>query len=332
MPRLPFNKTSDFMREREFGQKIEATFDFIRAHYRPFGKCLLYIVLPVVLLTGIANGLTQMGMKSYMQDLQQATRAGDSVMEPMLRFMSSPTYLLVILLSILTGTVMSLTVYGYLLLRMDKPAEEEVTVVEVWNLVKSRLLSGIGVTIGMVALLVLVLLPLYPAREYPGIFVLIMLAEYVVFPYLMVTLSLFFIIWMREQQGFVAALRRSFYLIWGKWWSTFGLLLVMSIIIGFLSFFAMIPQYFMNITNMLKTGEAPTNSLLLVASNALGTTVMLMLYPLLFLTLAFQYFNLVERRDGEGLFALVGQIGQRSPAVGPQPEDRYRPDEHEGEY
>jgi hypothetical protein len=58
---------------------------------------------------------------------------------------------------------------------------------------------------------------------------------------------------------------------------------------------------------------------------------LIMLYPLLFLALAFQYFNLVERKEGEGLRTLVNRIGQPAVATQPYAADRYRADE-EGEY
>ena len=66
-----------------------------------------------------------------------------------------------------------------------------------------------------------------------------------------------------------------------------------------------------------------------VVLTSLGSFSTLLLYPPLLLALAFQYFNLVERREGAGLSLMVESLGQTAaPRVG---STNYRPDD-DGEY
>ena len=116
----------------------------------------------------------------------------------------------------------------------------------------------------------------------------------------------------------MANCRRCLYLIRGKWWSTFGLLLVMMIIVGVvLGVLGGVLGGGIVMLGKLAglTETSASRELLVVISTALGSLLNLLIYPPLLLAIAFQYFNLVERRDGTGLHQLVNQIGQTPPAV-----------------
>lgn len=336
MSSLAFTQPADFLKERDFGQKIEASFDFVRAHFRPFGKCLLYIVLPAALLSGIGAGLMQARLQTYMPQMMAAQRAGRQVLFSMTNFLVSPEYLLALIASFFTFTLLILTTYGYLTLCLTRadPAAE-ITVAEVWALVRRRLLGTLLATLGLFGIMMVAVLPFMGVI---GLVQVIGPSAGVLMPvlyfgliYFMIALSLFYIIWVREELGFFATLRRCFYLIWGKWWSTFGLIFVMGMIIGLMAIVFFIPQSFLNVGTLLTPNATPPNGLLVVAVNTLSTMALIMLYPLLFLALAFQYFNLVERKEGEGLRTLVSRIGQPAGAAQPYAADRYRADD-EGEY
>ncbi|QIL75622.1 hypothetical protein [Hymenobacter sp. HDW8] len=336
MPRLAFTQPADFLKERDFGQKIEASFDFVRAHFRPFGKCMLYIVLPAALLTGIGTGLMQSRLQLYMQQVKTAARTGNASMAPLVDFIGSPEYVLAILGSLLTFMLLILTTYGYMTLTLSKAdSAADIEVADVWALVRRRFFGTLLATLGLAVVMIAATLPIL------GVFGLLSVlgsmaglllpVAYIATFYVMVSLSLFHIIWVREELGFFATLRRCFYLVWGKWWSTFGLIMVMLLIIGMMAIVFFIPQSFLNITSIITPDAASPNALLVVAVNTMSSMALMMLYPLLFLAIAFQYFNLVERKEGEGLHRLVGRIGQ--PAVVDQPvaAARYRAEE-EGEY
>jgi hypothetical protein len=187
-------------------------------------------------------------------------------------------------------------------------------VVRAWLLLSAVMLVGMSVVSGLLALLG------------PG-FVLLAF-----FPLLwaVVCLTLYFpILWM-EDGGAWAALRRSFYLIQGKWWSSLGLYLVMSFITGVVNYVFIIPFYVLLAVRIVipLPGLAQSNILTVLALSiyALGWIFTAVL-PLL--AMVFQYFNLVERKDGVGLRQMVALLGQ---TAAPQVSSAtYQPDE-EGEY
>lgn len=343
--RIPFTYPADYLKERDFGQKIEASFDFIRGHFRPLGRALLYIVLPLTLVQGIAQGLMMTKMTGLfgkaMQNSRVVRRGGevDSHLNlEMVGFLSSPEYVLALLTGLVVFTLLVLTVYGYLVLRLEKATpEEEVTVPEVWALVRRRFLGtmlsffGLGLVFGAgtgACVAALALLTTFLGQT-AGIILGIFLVYGVLF-YMAVAFSLFFIIWLRERRGFFASLRRCFTLIWGKWWSTFGLIMVMGIIVGMLAMvvFGLTTLISSPFAALSAAGAEPSR-LLAVVAGCLNSTALLALYPLLLLAIAFQYFNLVERKEGESLAGLVAQLGSsapQTPAATP-----LRPDD-EGEY
>lgn len=345
MAHLPFTRPTDFLREREFGHKIEASFDFIRAHFRPLGKCLMYIVLPLLLLQGIAGGLLQARMGGVFNTWKTMISRGGAgnqaeSLQRLSNMINGPEYWVTILGSLVSFTLLILTVYGYLVLRLEKEDPlEPVTVREVWAVVKRRfagtILSFFGLTIIVILGTLAVGIPMALATAFlrgnPFMLVVIVFTIYALMGYAMVALSLFFIVQLRERKGFFATIGRCFSLVWGKWWSTFGLIFIMSLLVGVLALVVLAITSLISspFTMTPEQAQSVLGRVMSVVAVSLNSVSTMALYPLLFLALAFQYFNLVERKEGQGLHALVDSIGA-------QPETAlasrsYQPDD-EGEY
>jgi hypothetical protein len=321
---LSYTHESDFRQERNFGQKISATFEFIGAHWRPLGRALLYLVAPLALLQGILTALVQSRLFSSMLSTAHDPRTYGS-RDPLATqrallgsTFQNPLYYLAIATSLVFAAMFILTIYGYLV-RCLRPAGAEPTPItpgEVWAVVKQHLVSTFFSLWGLGIIVVL------------GFF-FFFLPGY----YLAVALSLFFIVRVVEGTGFFATFSRCLYLIKGKWWSTFGLIITMIGLLYVLMFsvsmlFSVlrlgIPSAFVPTT---EPGQA--SAIFVVVLTVFFTVVTFLIYPPILLALAFQYFNLVERREGVGLAHLIGQLGQ-APAAGPSG-TTYRPHE-EGEY
>lgn len=328
-----FTREADFRQERDFGAKVGATFEFVTAQFRPLVKCLAYFVLPGALLAGIGMGLFMNNFLSRMPFAGSRSRLGAPV-EIAQQYGAGPLSALSfagIGLSavgfLLAFLLLSSTVYGFVRVRMNTPPAEPVRPGQVWAFMWPRLgrvvggwlllaiimVIGMGVMGGALALLG------------PGFVVLL------IFPmvWVVVCLTLYFpALWM-EDDGVVVAFRRSFYLIKGKWWSSLGLYLVMSMITGMLNYLFIIPFYgIIMARTMLKIPGFDSEILSVVAMSiyALGWILTAML-PLV--AMLFQYFNLVERKDGTGLRLLVESLGQTdAPQVSGA---TYRPDD-DGEY
>ena len=317
--RLSFTQASDFHRERDFGQKISATIEFIAAHWRPLGRVLAYLVLPVALVRSLLLAFVQRQMPIVAPGRvpgQPLDGSGVLAMQTNLwqAIFTSPAYWLGSLIGSISFTLLLLSVYGYVvLLAQRRTPGPPPTVAEVWAVVKRSFLGtlfslwGVGLLVGTGFLFLFI----------PGL-------------YLGIALSLFFIVKLSEGTGFGATLSRCLLLTRGKWWSTFGLifvavLILYVVIIGVGAVAVMVSGGFSATLHALKD-ESP---LVNVVLTSLGSFSTLLLYPPLLLALAFQYFNLVERREGAGLSLMVESLGQTAaPRVG---STNYRPDD-DGEY
>jgi hypothetical protein len=134
--------------------------------------------------------------------------------------------------------------------------------------------------------------------------------------YLMVVLSLIAPIMIIERKSFGDAFSRSFKLISDKWWSTFGLIFVTTLIAGFMAFVFAIPQYiFTFLIAFHKTSDVGAQpELWQQAGLVIGTMIYSfganLLQSIVFIAVAFQFYNLVERREAQGLMNKVESFGQ----------------------
>ncbi|MFC6997046.1 hypothetical protein [Rufibacter roseus] len=276
----------DFRVERDFGQKINATFGFIRQNFAPLSRCILFIAAPFALLAGIFSGLFQ---SSQLQALNGEYGAFDSFS----MMVGNVHYLATMFFSLMAFVMLSLTVYSYLVLRMDYEGPIEVT--DVWEVVKSQAVAVFYSSVAVVIMVALGMLLLIV----PGI-------------YLSVVLSIFIIVMVREDLGFIDAVERCFYLMKGNWWPTFGYILVIGLIQALIAFVASLPSM---VVYVLRIFHLPggTNDMVFIAASTFSSIVNLLLYVITTVALAFQYFTLVEIKDGVGLLEKVNQIGQRQP-------------------
>ncbi|SHK93725.1 hypothetical protein [Hymenobacter psychrotolerans] len=322
-----FTHEADFRQERDFGAKIGATFEFLGAHWRPLGKCLLYFVLPIALLMGVGMGLVMNNMLNLMGDAQRNPQAVDPAS------MFGASYFSGMGLAMLGGMLAFLmlvnTVYAYVRLLLTSEFATPPAPAQVWLAMKPRLgrvLAAFGLI--LVAYVVILLLFAGIVAILDGLAFLLMVVMIPAMFYLAVPMALYFPVLLLEDGGPLAALRRSFYLAHGKWWSTFGLLLVAGLIQGMLTIVFALPQYGVMFGKMLKVPVLSSDAIGVVAQ-CLYTSGALLTYPISLMALVFQYFNLVERKEGVGLRTLVNRLGS-----GPAPvahNQAYRPDE-EGEY
>ncbi|GAB3872443.1 hypothetical protein GCM10028824_22840 [Hymenobacter segetis] len=313
-----FSQESDFRRQRDFGQKFSAAFEFIGAHWRGLGRALLYIVLPAAILQGIVMALMQ---KEFISKSLHVSDTGISKLRQLAMFnemYQSPFYWVNIAVSGIFIMLLVLTVYGYVKCCLRPvTSSEPITVGQVWEEVKQEFL---GSYLSYFGLMVLVLIG-FVFLAIPGL-------------YLMVAFSLFYITKVVEGTGFSDTCRRCLQLVRGKWWSTCGLIVVMTMVPGIAlgiigSMVSWLVYYLADNFGLFHATEAGSSmGLFAVITSALSGLLNLLIYPPLLLALAFQYFNLVERRDGVGLRHMVDQLG-RTPV--PVHSTNYRPDD-EGEY
>lgn len=309
----------NYHQTRDFSRKMSVTFEFIRQNFKGLGKSILMIAGPPVLLASLLMG-------SFIQDFFSSALSGNAAgSEAMFSTFSSPTFWLQILLMIvfiLVSSVASLaTINNYILLYEQKQSNE-ITVAEVWEKVRDTFMMYLGTAFLFTVLAVVVYVGLFIPAAMLGVIspFLIFFAFFgviILIVYLFVSTSLVFFVRSYERGGFMDSMVRSYRLVQGKWWSTFGIITVLYLIAGTISYIFMIPWYIVLIVGSLhSTGVEGFEN----ASSGMGilSTVLLTLYYLaqMFLYalpaigIAFQYFNLVERKEARGLITQIDTLGQ----------------------
>lgn len=301
---------------RDFGEKINATINYVTQNFRSFGTAILYIGGPAALLTGIASGI----MQSSMFDLAKTADRDPGDVFGAFAGIFSGSFAFVLVFGVIAQSLISLAAYTHLKLYHErtkqggfsgsgKPVAPAITVAEVWadmqpnigRVIITSLLVGLATFVAALLLFI------------PGIYVGIVLS-------LALPITIF------EGSDFGTTWSRCFLLIKEKWWSTLGLLFVMAMLVGVVSFIFTAPAAVLGfmIGAKLMPGVPTT---IIVVGQAFATVGQYLLYSILYVGLGFQYFNLVERQEGTGLLSEIDSIGSVIPTALPTPT---RPDE--GEY
>lgn len=289
----------NFREERDTSQKINATFGFIRQNFQVLMECLLLYVVPFALLAGIFMGIyLSRRLPPEADEIRYRTWGEYDFFNSITSF----HYLVSVFFSFVSYVFLSLIICVYIVQYMDR--QGQVSAREVGQEVRSHFLTVFYAAFGIVLMCGLG----YVLLLVPGI-------------YLTIALSLFVIIMIREELGFVETIERCIHLIKGNWWSTFGFLLLLGIIQGLIGLAAALPVFLVEI---LKAFQVPGAGypLLTVAATSLASVLSIFLYVISFTGIVFQYFHLVEVKDGIGLLDQVALIG-RPPVADHSDEDAY---------
>lgn len=287
---------------RDFGEKINATIQYAVKQIRTLGIALLYIAGAPALIAGIASGMASASMLSVQPTIGSKTQMNSW----MLQQLSSPYYIVAIVFALFIPLLVNLTVYSHLKVYNGNP-NEPVTVEAVWAEVQSAL--GKAVVTWLFVGIVVVAATLF--FLIPGI-------------YLGIVFSLALPVVVFEGSSTSTVMSRCFDLIRDKWWSTFGLIIIISFIAYILSFAFNVPAAAVNMMVALKL--APSMPVYVtILTSILSTVGSVVVSSLIALGIAFQYFNLVELRDGRSILSAIDSIG--SPLPPPIPRSN-----NEGDY
>jgi hypothetical protein len=310
----------EFHKARDFSRKMNATFEFIRQNFKSLFKSILFIAGPPVLIASMLIG-------SFMGEFMNISMAMNNTANMTNRFLSVSFWMEILLMCVLlliSGIVTVATVNNYIIIYGEKKTNK-IEVNEVWDRVRATfwmyfgsmfffMILFFGAYI-LMAIPVVLLATISPALLFLLVPVLICAFMYVIFGS-----SLAFFIRNYEGIGFFSSVRRSLYLVRGKWWSTFGLIMILYMIVSTISYIFIIPAYVLTFMKALhninpETFQEPS------ASTALVTTVLFTVYYLVYMILsslpnvgiAFQYFNLVEMKEAKGLMSQIETLGEVPP-------------------
>jgi hypothetical protein len=230
--------------------------------------------------------------------------------------------LLLLFFNVLASTAITAVIYEYVVLYVDRPGEG-IDVEDVWQQVKADFLRVLLTIVGQSVIIALVVVLFFlPGILFNQIGMIEIGTVLFAFPciYLAVGFSLMVMIRIRERLSFFESLSRSFDLVKGEWWRTAGIILIMLVIMFTVSFVLYIPQSVVMALSSLHSVEgspaedAGTTAyrLPLILSAMLPQLGAFFLYSFPALAIGFQYFSLVEKKEGAGLLERIEEFGRAS--------------------
>jgi hypothetical protein len=325
----------EYHKTRDFSNKMSATMEFVRQNFKALGKSILFIAGPPVLLASLLLGSFFKNLMSSAFTLgrtDQADRLAD--------MFNTPTFwlqLVVMFVFIMVSTIATIaTINNYIILYEEKQSNK-IEVAEVWERVRATfwmyMSTAILFTLLAIVVYVLMVVPIAFIGSGSGSVAFVMLFVFVLvigMIYLVVSTSLLFIVRGYERIGFFQGLARSMSLVYGKWWSTFGLIMVLYLIVMVSSYVFMIPYYVVTFISAMHDtsveGASQSNIAMDTASMVFLTLYYLcqmILYTFPNVGIAFQYFNLVERKEARGLMAQIQTLGQDTSSTSPTTDEHY---------
>jgi hypothetical protein len=322
----------NYHRTRDFSEKMSATFEFVRQNFKGLAKSLLLIAGPPI----VVAGLVRWSMFNDFSISASMLAGGDT--ELLKEYFFSVSFwmqaLLMLVLFIVSSVTTIATINNYIILYGEKQSNQ-IQTNEVWERVRDTFWMYLG-TIVLLTLLffaayiALVLFFVLLAAVSPFLIFIGVIVFIPALIYFVISCALVFIIKGYERIGFFEAVGRSIKLVQGKWWSTFGLIFVLYLVLFVLSIALSIPWYVITSIFSLHDTEAVVTGTLNASLGIFGLitfTVTYLLQSIMYslpnIGIAFQYFNLVERKEARGLISQIESLGG-SPSAQPPP----APDEH----
>ena len=270
----------EYYRIRDFGQKFNATIEYLRQHFLTLFVLILVVTVPFTVLGGFMQYY-------YFAEFQRFALGAMDPFEILNLFGELfPLMLLSSSISIVMNAALIGSVYTYM--RMAQNSEEAIQPLDVIGqlvpklagivvlLIASALISSIGVMFFF----------------FPGV-------------YLAVVFSLTIPVYVFEDVSVGEALGKPFTLIRGKWWSTFGLLFVTFLLVIIITFALAVPiGLVIGLHELFGNGDflsEESSQFWQVLTTSVVNSFSYVLFSLPSIALAFQYFNLTERTEGRGL-------------------------------
>ena len=266
---------------------VTVTFDFIRLNFRALGRAILFIAGPPIALLAVLSGLLFIDML----DVSQYDVATASAFSGFLSKAATT-----VLLGYVVAAILMAVITCYVLIYLERKGEGEIEVAEV----RQRLFGNLGLVVGTLLATTIITFIGFLLFAIPGI-------------YLAVALSIILAVRMVERKGYFESIRRCTALMTGHWWSTLGLMIVMSLLVTGIGWMLSIPQYVVMSMYALTTADSGSYSnayrLALIITTIIQSFGTNLLNSILIVAVTLNYFNLVERKEGVGAMARIEEIG-----------------------
>ncbi len=199
--------------ERDFGEIISVTISFFIQEIKPIIKVLFYFVGPFVLINSIFSSYFNLGTVNDFTKMIEMFK-GNNITQTT---QNTGGTFIIIILNLFQGIMLYTVIAVYAKLYSEN-GRGSFEMQDIWNELSKRyftvlggqILAGLMVVAGFILLII------------PGF-------------YLLIALSLIFVVIIFEELSIGDSISRSFVLIKGSWWFTFGTFFVLGILTSMLS-------------------------------------------------------------------------------------------------
>ena len=303
-----------FYKIRTFGEKFNATFDFLRETWRPLLKFSLYLILPICLIQAFA-------MNAYIRSAF-SVGAEDFSTAMLSSFLMDYG---VLMICVLGGSCL-LSSMVYTLMQEYERRENRLLDITLTDF-KDALLHNLGKMVKAVLfftgvfILCMIILGLFVALLValsPWTMVLTIPLLFILYIVVLIPLSIFFPLYVFENQPLLVALKRAFKYGFSAWGEIFLMVLVFGLLGSIISTVTMMPWYIMVIIKSVFTLSGEDAGItaswgyefmmyLLGIVQSYGTYLSAMISSV---GLAFQYFHVREKKEGLSVNESIANFDQ----------------------
>lgn len=273
-----------FNQVRDFGGLFNATFEFLRQEFKPFGKMLLIYALPVAFVATIIVSYATYMQLDVMIGEPQSTLGSNYILSTLLSAFTS----------LLIYFIFSLISYSYLAAYI-KMGANNFTTSDVLSIAKSKwlLLLAINIVYVIASFIGLIILVI------PGIYLSILLyfAAYAYFT---------------EDTSFRGSFKRSIDVVTDNWWFSFGFILVFYLMISIASSIFYVPFMIVGIikaaTAYQNGGDLGALRMVMVVATGLLTVVKGAMMMVVVIASQFLFCSLVKKKYDPELEQLINKV------------------------
>jgi hypothetical protein len=284
----------EFKKQRDLGAILTDTFAFLRNQFKPFFSTFFKLVGPYLFLLVISYSL----YFYFVGDLANFNiERSNEVITPIMIFIVA---ILMLISIVLAYAMAQSTTLHYIRSYSNNKGTID------FDEIKKSVYATLGKYIGLSFLVVLTVIAGFIFCILPGI-------------YFYVVLSLSYSILIFNQKSVNDAYQYSFTLIKNEWWSTFGNIIVIAIIVGIAGSALNLPAVIYMWAKMgIFSGEMDAESMaggivdpVYIFLNVLGTVIQFILQVITIVAVALIYFNLNERKNFTGTYEMIESLGKK---------------------
>ncbi len=287
------NNFIEFKKERDLGAIITDTFAFIRQNWKSYFLTIVKIVGPVLLMAAAVLVFYMLAISDVFSNSKSLSNNPGGIFSKLFSWMFSLMFVYIMLYSLL-----SMASLFFIKSYIDTRGKPD------FNEVKNQVYKNVWKFLGLGVLITVVTVFGAVFCYIPGI-------------YLGTVLSLATSIMVFENRSVGDSFSQSFTLIKGEWWNTFGVLIVVWILVGLLGQVFSIPTLIYQFVKMgtMMGNEDPTaffetfKDPIYLALNVGSYIFQFILYSIPLISTVFIYFDLNEQKNLTGTLEKIDNLG-----------------------